>query len=208
VDGAIGRVHPIDVVAVVLDGEFDRAGSIDVDDVIDAGQRQRASAIEIEVGFEVPVACGRQQIEPHRHGLGAGRTGEARAGAGARIGRILAVHGGVPEAAAETGVLVVGGGVGGARNGVGRSGTCPTFLGEGDAGRFVELMLDGPDGGIGGSIRGEIHPAIVEQRRRGDARAGGARVLVRVELLEQPADFFEQRARAGVVSRIPRDPAR
>ena len=54
----------------------------------------------------------------------------------------------------------------------------------------------------------EIHPAVVEQRRRGDARAAGARVVVGIELLEVAADFLQEGATVGIVLETGRRPAK
>ena len=97
------RIDPEDVVAVLLDGELQRAGLLDVDEVLGVFERHGAAAIDIEVGLELPVARVGEQIEPDGHRLGV--RGVRRA----RDAGVLAVHGGVPEAFAEGGGVVLRG---------------------------------------------------------------------------------------------------
>src|ERR1019366_6673161 len=66
-----------------------------------------------------------------------------------------------------------------------------------DEGNRIELVFDGAEVVVGGAIRDEVHPVVVEQRRGGEQRAGGAGMLVRVGLLERGADFIEQGAAVG-----------
>ena len=128
-----------------------------------------------------------EEIEPHGHRFGAGRIGIRGAGAGIGIGYVLAVHRGVPQAAAQAGgVHVVGTGF--ARPAI----LAREFLVH--EGHAIKLVLDGADLIVGRPIGGEVHPAIVQQRGRGDARAAGSRMPVGVGLLHGHADLLEQRA--------------
>src|SRR5205814_202537 len=60
--------------------------------------------------------------------------------------------------------------------------------------RAVELMLDRPELVIRGPIRDVVHPAVSEQRSGGLESPGRSRMLIRIELLEQPPDLLQQLA--------------
>src|ERR1019366_8147589 len=106
-------------------------------------------------------------------------------------GDVVAVHGGVPQAMAE------GGGVDVVRAGLPRPAVFAAEI-QIDEGNRIELVFDGAEVVVGGAVGDEVHPVVVEQRRGGEQRAGGARMLVGVGLLERGADFVQQGPAAGI----------
>ena len=117
---------------------------------------------------------GEHEIEPDSHGFRAGRR-VASARGHVLIRRILAVHGGVPEAMAKFG-------------GVGRGWTRiprPAHWPAQPRHRrlLIKLMLNRADRWVGGAVAEKIHPAAVEQRPGGDLRASRKGVTIAVEFL-------------------------
>src|ERR1035441_3706966 len=187
---AIGGIDPENIVAVALDDQLDGAGLFDIDEVIGIFERQSAAVIDVEERLHLPVARGRKNIEPDAHGLGAGRIQVLSAGAGVRVGDVLAVHGGVPQAVAE------GGGVDIVRAGLPRPAVFAAEVPV-DKGHRVELVFDGAEVVVRGAVGNEVHPVVIEQRRGGEQRAGGAGMLVGIGLVEGGAEFLEQGAAVG-----------
>src|ERR1035437_2573969 len=54
-----------------------------------------------------------------------------------------------------------------------------------------ELVLDRADCRVGVAVGGEIHPTVVQERRRGHARARGARMLIAIQFLQHLAGLFQ-----------------
>ena len=77
------------------------------------------------------------------------------------------------------------------------------------AGDAIELVLDSAHGIVGRSVGREILPAVVEQGCAGNSGAGGAGMLIAVQLFERGSDFLEQSPRVVVllepVDRLPGD---
>ena len=175
--------------------QLDPAGFLDIDDVLDALHAVTAVAPKLQtecgtagharVGFEVPVARLREKVVEVRHLPCAGRVGvlevdvelASAVGAGVAVGDVLAVHGGAPQAAAElVGVDVVRVRLAGPAVFVAELGV--------DERHGVHLELDGRQVGARGLVNDVVHPTLVKQRAGRSYGVCGARVLIRVHLLE------------------------
>ena len=73
-------------------------------------------------------------------------------------------------------------------------GGAPKVCGIGDANKrdLVQLVLDGTNLRVRGSLHDVGHPAVSEQGSGGDFSARGARMLVGIELLQSQTQLFEQ----------------